>query len=146
MKVVLLSDDKKLGKKGEIVSVSDGYVISALLPQKKVKIATSSILKQAKKDEIIKKENEIKQRNSFEKDAKKLSGNSITIAVNAEGKKVFGSVGQLDIVEAIKVKYNLNLDSNAVTKEHIKTIGDHEISINFGLGVSTKMTLKIVAK
>lgn len=146
MKVVLLNDDKKLGKKGEIVNVSDGYAISSLIPKKKVKIATPNILKQAEKKEIIRKEKEIEQKKSFEKDAKKISGNSITIAVNAEEEKVFGSVGQSDIIEAVKVKYDIELDNNSVKEEHIKTIGEHEISINFGLGISTKMILKVVAK
>ncbi len=146
MKVVLLIDDKKLGKKGDIVNVTDGYAISALLPQKKAKIATPSILKQAKKDAEIRKQKEAEQKEIFEKEAKKLNGNSITVAVNAKGEKVFGSVGQSDIIEAVKIKYGINLGTDSVENKHLKTIGEHEIVINLGLGISTKMTLKIVAK
>lgn len=146
MKVVLLKDEKKLGKKGDIVNVADGYAISALLPQKKAKIATPSVLKQAEKEQAKKKEEELKQKEVFEKNAKKLSGNAITVAVNAEGEKVFGSVGANDIVEAVKVKFQIELDEKSVPNEHFKTLGEQEIDIDFGFGVKTKMILKIVAK
>ncbi len=146
MKVVLLKDEKKLGKKGDIVDVADGYAISALLPQKKVKIATPSILKQAKKEQEKRRQEELKQKEIFEKNAKKLSGNAITIAVNAEGEKVFGSVGASDIIDAVKVKFQIELDDKSVPNEHFKTLGEQEIEINFGFGVRTKMILKIVAK
>ncbi len=146
MKVVLLKDEKKLGRRGDIVDVADGYAISALLPQKKAKIATPSVLKKAKKEQEKRRQEELKQKEIFEENAKKLHGNAITVAVNAEGEKVFGSVGANDIVEAVKVKYEIELDENSVPNEHFKTLGEQEIEINFGFGVKTKMFLKIVAK
>lgn len=145
MKIVLLQDDKKLGKKGTLVDVADGYATSALIPMGKAKPATQDIIAQVKRAEKNHEQEKIDAKKAAQEMAQKLHNAHITIAAKSEGTKIFGSIGARDIAEAVKKEYNLVIDDKVADVQHIKELGTRTVALHLGHGVSTKMTVEIVA-
>ena len=125
MKVILLEDVKSLGKKGQIVDVSDGYARNFILAKKLGLEATSKNLNDLK----LKKAHEDKlaaQRLQEAKDfAAKLEGLQVTLKIKAgEGGKLFGSISSKEIAEAAKEQLGLEIDKKKlVLPNPIKAIG-----------------------
>ena len=130
MEVVLLEDVKALGKKGQIVKVSDGYGRNFILTKKLGIEATPKNLNDLK----LQKANEAKiaaEHLAAAKDlAKHLEDKSITLSIKAgEGGKAFGSVSSKEIL---------------VLPEPIKTFGTHEVPIKLHKEVTGKLAVKVV--
>ena len=111
MKVILLEDVKSLGKKGEIVNVSDGYARNMILPKKLGVEATSKNLNDLK----LRKANEEKvAQENFEAAqafAKELETKEIILTLKVgEGGRTFGSISGKEISEAAKKQLNLEID------------------------------------
>lgn len=131
MKVILLEDVKSLGKKGQIVDVSDGYARNFILAKKLGLEATSKNLNDLK----LKKAHEDKlaaQRLQEAKDfAAKLEGLQVTLKIKAgEGGKLFGSISSKEIVEAAKEQLGLEIDKKKlVLPNPIKAIGTTDVPV-----------------
>ena len=111
MKVILTADVKSLGKKGEIVDVSDGYARNMLLPKKLGVEANAKNINDLK----LQKANEDKVAKEILEQARALAADiaekSITVSIKVgEGGKTFGSVSSKEIAEAAKAQINLELD------------------------------------
>ena len=145
MEVVLLEDVKALGKKGQIVKVSDGYGRNFILTKKLGIEATPKNLNDLK----LQKANEAKiaaEHLAAAKDLAKLENKSITLSIKAgEGGKAFGSVSSKEIAKAIKDQLNLDIDKKKlVLPEPIKTFGTHEVPIKLHKEVTGKLAVKVV--
>ena len=93
MKVVLLQDVKSIGKKGELVNVSDGYARNFLLPRKLAKEANAQAMNELKNAEAAKAYKVKTETEHAQKSADALSGKVVKIAARAgQGGKIFGSV------------------------------------------------------
>ena len=131
MKVILLEDVKSLGKKGQIVDVSDGYARNFILAKKLGLEATSKNLHDLK----LKKAHEDKlaaQRLQEAKDfAAKLEGLQVTLKIKAgEGGKLFGSISSKEIAEAAKEQLGLEIDKKKlVLPNPIKAIGTTDVPV-----------------
>lgn len=132
MKVILLSDVKKVGKKGEIVEVSDGYGRNFLLNKKLAVMAT------AKSMEILDEQNlqhdlEEKQKES---DAEVLKEKLTKIVLEfhvktGEGGRVFGSVSTKQIVEALFKQHNIKVDKRKVIdNSSISSLGYTDVKVD----------------
>lgn len=125
MKVILLEDVKSLGKKGEIVNVSDGYARNMILPKKLGVEATSKNLNDLK----LRKANEEKvaQENldAAKAFAEELSTKEIILTLKVgEGGRTFGSVSSKEISEAAKKQLNLDIDKKKLQLENpIRNLG-----------------------
>ena len=125
MKVILLEDVKSLGKKGQIVNVSDGYARNMILPKKLGVEATSKNLKDLK----LRKANEEKvaQENldAAKAFAEELSTKEIILTLKVgEGGRTFGSVSSKEISEAAKKQLNLDIDKKKLQLENpIRNLG-----------------------
>lgn len=111
MKVILLEDVKSLGKKGEIVNVSDGYARNMILPKKLGVEATPKNLNDLKlqkaNEEKVAKEN-LEAAKAF---AKELETKEVILTLKVgEGGRTFGSISAKEISEAAKAQLNLELD------------------------------------
>ena len=139
MEVVLLEDVKALGKKGQIVKVSDGYGRNFILTKKLGIEATPKNLNDLK----LQKANEAKIAAEHLAAAK---DQSITLSIKAgEGGKAFGSVSSKEIAKAIKDQLNLDIDKKKlVLPEPIKTFGTHEVPIKLHKEVTGKLAVKVV--
>ena len=125
MKVILLEDVKSLGKKGQIVNVSDGYARNMILPKKLGVEATSKNLNDLK----LRKANEEKvaQENldAAKAFAEELSTKEIILTLKVgEGGRTFGSVSSKEISEAAKIQLNLDIDKKKLQLENpIRNLG-----------------------
>ena len=125
MKVILLEDVKSLGKKGQIVNVSDGYARNMILPKKLGVEATSKNLNDLK----LRKANEEKvaQENldAAKAFAEELSTKEVILTLKVgEGGRTFGSVSSKEISEAAKKQLNLDIDKNKLQMENpIRNLG-----------------------
>ena len=125
MKVILLEDVKSLGKKGQIVNVSDGYARNMILPKKLGDEATSKNLNDLK----LRKANEEKvaQENldAAKAFAEELSTKEVILTLKVgEGGRTFGSVSSKEISEAAKKQLNLDIDKKKLQLENpIRNLG-----------------------
>lgn len=144
MKVILLQDIEKLGKKYEIKDVKDGYARNFLLPKKLVKRATRDALKWlAGQKELIEKEAEedLKQAQEL---ASKLDGLEITIAVKiGEEGQLFESVNSQKIIEKMKEMGFEVKKSQIGLEKPIKELGEFPIKINLNHNLEVEIKLII---
>ena len=125
MKVILLEDVKSLGKKGQIVNVSDGYARNMILPKKLGVEATSKNLNDLK----LRKANEerVAQENldAAKAFAEELSTKEVILTLKVgEGGRTFGSVSSKEISEAAKKQLNLDIDKKKLQLENpIRNLG-----------------------
>ena len=154
MKVILLKDVEKLGKKGEIKNVADGYARNFLIPNKLAVLATKSELaklEEQKKIETEKAEEELK---FYQEIASQIDGLEIEIPVKvSEEGKLFGAVTASQINE--KLKENLSRSrvlqegfeikkEQIKLEEPIKEIGEYEAIVEFPHNLETKIKVIIV--
>lgn len=142
MEVLLMADVKDLGSEGEVVKVADGYARNYLFPKKigaevteatKRRLAKMQEKREAERQTII--ENARKQ-------AEKLSGVSCTIPVKTdEDDKMYGSVTDRDIVEAL-ASQGVEIDRNSlVLEDPIKELGVFDVKIQ--LEKEIEATIKV---
>ena len=141
MKVILTEDVKSLGKKGEIVNVSDGYARNFILKKNKGVEANGKNLNDLK----LKKANDDKIAQQQYEDAQEL-GRKIEVAIKmGEGGRAFGSVSSKEIAEEVKKQMDLTIDKKKVQlKEAIRTLGTHTVPVKLHPKVTAE--LKVVVK
>lgn len=147
MQIVLRKDLDKVGKRGDIVSVSDGFARNYLIPRGHAIKATDGIEKQANAMRAARDRADLKNKESAEALAAKLAEVSIRIEANvgAEG-KLFGSVTPHDIVEAIKKDSGIELDRRQFElHEPIRTVGTHKVEVRLHIDVRPELTVEVVA-
>lgn len=146
MKVILLQDVKSLGKKGEIVSVSDGYARNMILPKKLGVEATSKNLNDLK----LQNQHAEKVAQENYEAAVKLAGEikdkQVTVKIKAgEGGRIFGSVSTKEIAAAAKEQLELELDKKKMQlTEGLKSLGVHEVPIKLHPKVTTTLKVHVV--
>ncbi|NLK21773.1 MAG: 50S ribosomal protein L9 [Epulopiscium sp.] len=145
MKIILIQDVKKHGKKGDVINVSDGYAKNYLIPQglgieaTKASINDLNLKNQA---ENKKKEEEL---NMASKLKDELTNKVVIIPVKAgEGGKLFGSVNSKEIALATKEQLKFKLDKKKIQlDEPIRTLGNHMVPIKLHPKVTAQLTVKV---
>lgn len=146
MKVILLEDVKSLGKKGDIVNVSDGYARNMILPKKLGVEATSKNMNDLKlqnqhADKVAKENLE-----AAKALAEEITTKQVTVKIKTgEGGKTFGSVSSKEISAAAKQQLNLELDKKKMQLEDggLKTLGVHEVNIKLHPKVTATLKVKV---
>ena len=145
MKVILLEDVERLGKRGSILNVANGYGRNFLIPRKLAVPATDANLKfaevQSKKVEVL----EAKEEKSAAQLKSELENISITIPMKAgEGDMLFGSVTTANIAEALEQK-GFTIDKRRIElDEPIKRLGDHHVSVKLHRNVVAEVKVSVV--
>ena len=147
MKVILLQDVKKMGKKGDVIEASDGYARNYLFPRKLAEEATANALHVVN----AKKENERKKKlaelGAAQKLAAELKGKEVTINAKAgDNGRLFGAITNKDVAEVINSQFNLSIDKKKIVVNTIKVAGTYEVEVKLYPEVSTKMKVNIVPK
>lgn len=146
MKVILLEDVKSLGKKGEVVEVSDGYARNAILPKKLGVEASGKHLND------LKLQNQHKDKVAAEnlENAKKLAAivGQTTVEVRlkgGEGGRAFGSVSSKEISQALKEQAGLDIDKKKMhLKENLKNLGSYEVPVKLHPQVTANLTVRVL--
>lgn len=144
IKVILNTDVAGQGRKGDIVSVSEGYAKNFLLKGNKGIIATDEEMKrlEAKKNKAAAKDHA--ETAVAEEQAKVLGEKTLFMKVKAgENGKVFGSITNKEISEAIKIQFDMVIDKKKIDGS-IKKIGEHKVNLKLHKGV--KASLKVIAE
>ena len=148
MKVILISDVKSLGKKGDVVDVNDGYARNFLLKKKLGLEATAKNLN----DLELKNAHDEKRRQEILEDAKKLaqelSGKSVTMHIKTgEGGRAFGSVSTKEISAEMLSQLGINIDKKKmVLNSPIKSEGTFNVPIKLHPEVTAEIMVIVKGK
>lgn len=148
MKVILLADVKSVGKKGEVVTVADGYGQNFLIPKRLAAPATEGAVKKRKKElaeQSSKKKREIEAAKAM---AEKLGSKSLSIKVKVgEGGKLFGSVTSADIAAALKKEFGESVDKKKIhLPKPIRELGEHVVKARLYKGVQASVKISVEAE
>lgn len=146
MKIILLEDVKALGKKGEIVNVSDGYARNMILPKKLGVEATSKNMNDLKlqnqhADKVAKENLE-----AAKALAEEIGTKQVTVKIKTgEGGRTFGAVSTKEIAAAAKQQLDMELDKKKMQLEEggLKTLGMHEVTIKLHPKVTAVLKVKV---
>ena len=134
MKVILLQNVAKTGRKYEVKEVSDGYALNYLIPNKLAKIATTSALRELETEKLQQEHSEKKKEIGLIQSIEQLKDSVISISakINEEG-KLFAGIDKGDIINAIKDQKALDVSAdNIVLEKPIKDAREHKITIKAG--------------
>ena len=147
LKVILRSDVSGLGKRGDIVEVSKGYVRNFLEPRGLAFLATDGAVEQAGAMRRSRDVKDAKDRESAEEIAKKLVSKKIEVVAKAgDTGRLFGSVTEAELVVAILDQTGISLDrTDIVIEEHIKEVGSHQATARLHTDVQFPIMIEVVA-
>lgn len=145
MKIVLRQDHEQLGKVGDVVDVKRGYAFNYLIPKKIAYPAKPNYVRMLEEEKRQKMQRINKEKKQAEQLAKKLEAVSVTITVSVgEGDKMFGSVTNQDIAEALKEQgYEIDR-KNIILEEPIKQLGIYSVPIKVHHEVEAKIKVWVV--
>ncbi len=141
MIVILQQDVKGTGKKGDVVKVSDGYARNVLIPKGIAKEATEGNVKNLNRQKEIAAEKNAAQKAAAEATAAKLNESSVTIkAKGGDGGRLFGSVTNKDVADAMKEQLNIKIDKKKIElKNAIKNEGEFTAKVRLFAGVAADL-------
>lgn len=144
MEVILKSDVKNLGKKGEKVSVSEGYARNFLLPRglaAELNAQLLSELKNKQSSEKFKAEEELK---TAKANAEKINGAIVIVkAKGGANGKLFGSVTVKEIASAVNAAFNISIDKRKLVAEDIKAFGTYNVQVKLHPNVTADFKVKV---
>ena len=145
MKVILLQDVKGKGKKGQMLEVSDGYARNFMLPKKMAIEATADAINTMRMNDKAAAEKAARERAEALEISKKLR--DMTLVVTAKGGgagRLFGSVTNQEIADALKAKTGIALDKRKIViSDQIKSVGTYTVTCKLGYEISAPLTVKI---
>ena len=148
MKVILLEDVKKLGKKDEIIEVSSGYARNFLIPNKKAIVADNVNLNKLEGKKS--KESHIKKVSlEHAKEIKKIIEKETLVIKAKKGKddRLFGTITNSEISKELKKKYDIDIERKKIIVENpIKIVGEYIITIKLEQGVIADLKVDIVGE
>lgn len=145
MKIILLQDEKKLGKKGDIIDASEGYARNYILPKKIGVEATPKNMNDLKLQKANADKIAQEQLDAAKALAAELETKQVTLKIKAgEGGKAFGSVSSKEIAAAFKEQHGIEIDKKKIQlPESLKNFGSYEVSIKLHPQVTGKLTVKV---
>ena len=148
MKVILKENIKSIGKKDEIISVSDGYARNYLFVKKLAVEANNENLAKLKSKKESEKYKKDVEKEEAEKQAEKMSKIRLRFKVKAgENGKVFGGVSSKEIAEKLEKEYNIKVDKKKIElKEAIKLLGTTNVSIRLYEGVVGTVKVDVIGE
>ena len=147
MQIILNQDVDTLGKAGEIITVKDGFARNYLIPQGIGTMATKKNIETTNKNIEIQERKDARTRTNLEALAERLNKLTLKFDLKAgEDDKLFGSVTNIMIAEAIAEK-GYTVDRKEIEMEEaIKSVGNHYVVVRLGSGFSGRIKIKVVAK
>jgi large subunit ribosomal protein L9 len=143
MRIVLLSDVKNIGKKGDVKEVADGFARNFLFPKKLAEIATELAVEKVQKEKEKQTEEAQKDLEKTQKLADKLGGKEIIIFAKAKDGKLFGSITAKNIIKELK-KEKIDISEKSIILTPVKELGEYDFNIELehGIEISLKLSVK----
>ena len=145
MKVILLTDVKGKGKKGQMIEVSDGYARNYMLPRKLAQEATADAVNTMRMNDKATAERQARERAEAVAISKQLR--ELTLVVKAKGGgagRLFGAVTTNEIADALKSSAGITIDKRKlILDENIKNVGTYTVKAKLGYEIVGQFTVKI---
>lgn len=133
MKVILLRDVARLGKKGAVVEVPNGYAQNQLIPSKSAEPATPQNLAKLQRKQAVASADVAAKQANFKEVVASLRENKVTLTAEANEKDhLFKAVSQADVTAALAEQGIVVGDATIVFPQPVKTLGEHEITLKQG--------------
>jgi large subunit ribosomal protein L9 len=147
MKVILLQDVDKVGVKGELVEVSDGFGRNFLIRKGLADEGTEGRVREWEENQKARKNRETKLEQSAIETRKKIGGKRVTVPVNAgEDGRLFGSVTTAQIAEALKRQLGVDVDKRDIKlDEAVKSTGVYPFKIRLHAGIEASLSVEVKA-
>ena len=145
MKVILLQDVKGKGKKGQLLEVSDGYARNFMLPRKIAIEATADAVNTMRMNDKATQERIAREKAEAMETAKKLRELTVTVTAKGGGNgRLFGSVTNQEIADALKAKAGIVLDKRKIViADAIRNVGTYTVTCKLGYEISAPLTVRI---
>lgn len=148
MKVILLKDVKKQGKKGEVVEVSDGYGRNYLIKNNLAKMADGAALNQlqSKKEAEARVAKEELTESKLVKEAIEKEDTVVTIsAKTGEDGRLFGTIPSKQIAEELEKQYGIKVDRRKIQlSENLSSLGSYNVTVKLHTKVSADIKVHVV--
>ena len=145
MKVILMQDIRGKGKKGQMLEVSDGYARNYMLPRKMAIEATPDAINTMRMNDKATQERIAREKAEAMEVSKQLRGMTLVVTAKGGGAgKLFGSVTNQEIADALKAKSGIALDKRKIViSDPIKTVGTYTVTCKLGYEINAPLTVKI---
>lgn len=144
MQVVLKQDVKDLGKKGQLVNVSDGYGKNYLIPRKIAVIADATALNELKNREAAEAHRLAVEKANAEAAAAAINGKTVKITAKAGANgRLFGSVTSKEVSEKLKSEFGVDIDKKKIMLEDIRNFGTYECNVKVYTGISALIYINV---
>jgi large subunit ribosomal protein L9 len=148
VKVVLRDDIENVGRKGDLIEVADGFARNYLVPRGLAMKASKGVVQQAEAMRRNREAREARDREAAQALADQLTGRRIEVRARAgEGGRLFGSVTNLDIVDAVRAQTGVELDRRDTRlAEPLKELGATDVPVKLHTDVEVTLTVDVVAE
>jgi large subunit ribosomal protein L9 len=145
MEVLMINNVPRVGRKGQIIKVAEGYARNYLFPRNFAIPATEGAKKHLDLMKTSWENQEMRERKVFQDMADKLEGMVLKVTKRAGDKgRLFGSVTSQELSDEIKGQVGLDIDKKLVVADHIKEVGEHPITIRFTGEVKAQLKVVVV--
>ena len=147
MKVILTKDVEKLGKRGEMKQVADGYATNFLIPNRVAVPAAGGAYRAWQHDIASREDKRTRERADAEIAATRIASTTLTMGVKVgEGGKLFGSITAKDIADAL-ARRGIDVDRHKIDLEDpLKTLGTYKVAIKVFAGMTPEVTIVVEPK
>jgi large subunit ribosomal protein L9 len=148
VKVILIQDVNKLGNKGDLVEVSDGYARNFLFRRGLAVEGTGGRLKEWEEQQKARQNREARQEQAALEMKKRIGGKRVLVRMSAgEEGKLFGSVTSAQVAAAIKEQHGAEVERKDIRfDEQIKQLGSYPFKIRLHAGVEVELALSVEAE
>lgn len=145
MKIILLQDVKSVGKKGDLVELSEGYARNFIIPKKLGVEANNANMNNLKLQKANEEKIAKEQYEAAVALGKEVEEMLVKVSIKSgEGGKTFGSVSSKEIAKAVSDQYGKEIDKKKIQmQDSIKSVGTHEVTVKLHPKVSAKLRVKV---
>lgn len=144
MKVILTADVKGLGKKGELVEVSDGHGRNFLLPRSLAVPANAQAMNELKNREASAAHHQAEELAAAKKYAEALDGKTVKLSAKAgTAGRLFGAVTVKEVTDAIRKDFGIELDKRKISMPEIKSCGGYDATVKLYKGVTASLKILV---
>jgi large subunit ribosomal protein L9 len=147
VRIILAGDIETLGRKGDVVTVADGYARNFLVPKGLAMVATKGTLRQAEQMRRAREERERKRKEEAAAKVAVLASEPVYISARAgEGGRLYGSVTTSDIARAVAEQLEETIDRHDVRLDDpIRRLGTHQVEVHLHEEVNALVTVEVIS-